>query len=51
MAAASLNKETGGCLFGSYDRDHNIIYVYYMVPAPEAVSYTHLQPLFHENNA
>lgn len=35
MAAASLNKETGGCLFGSYDRDHNIIYVYYMVPAPE----------------
>lgn len=35
MAAASLNKETGGCLFGSYDRDHNSIYVYYMVPAPE----------------
>lgn len=35
MADASPNKETGGCLFGSYDRDHNSIYVYYMVPAPE----------------
>lgn len=35
MTASSLEKETGGCLFGSYDRDHNSIYVYYMVPAPE----------------
>lgn len=35
MTASSLKKETGGCLFGSYDRDHNSIYVYYMVPAPE----------------
>lgn len=35
MAAASPDKETGGCLFGSYDRDHNCIYVYYMVSAPE----------------
>lgn len=35
MTVASPNKETGGCLFGSYDRDYNIIYVYYMVPAPE----------------
>lgn len=32
---ASPDKETGGCLFGSFDRDHNEIYVYYMVPAPE----------------
>lgn len=31
---ASPEKETGGCLFGSYDRDYNIIYVYYMVSAP-----------------
>lgn len=31
----SPGKETGGCLFGSYDRDHNTIYVYYMVPAPD----------------
>lgn len=35
MVEASPDKETGGCLFGSYDRDHNSIYVYYMVPAPE----------------
>ena len=35
MTFTSPNKETGGCLFGSYDRDHNSIYVYYMVPAPE----------------
>lgn len=35
MADTSPDKETGGCLFGSYDRDHNSIYVYYMVPAPE----------------
>ena len=35
MAGASPDKETGGCLFGSYDRDHNCIYVYYMMSAPE----------------
>ena len=35
MVNASPDKETGGCLFGSYDRDHNSIYVYYMKPAPE----------------
>ena len=35
MSDASPAKETGGCLFGSYDRDHNSIYVYYMVPAPQ----------------
>ncbi len=35
MADASPEKETGGCLFGSYDRDYNSIYVYYMVPASE----------------
>ena len=35
MTALSPDKETGGCLFGSYDRDHSSIYVYYMVPAPE----------------
>lgn len=35
MALASSEKETGGCLFGSYDRDHKSIYVYYMVEAPE----------------
>lgn len=35
MADASPDKETGGCLFGSYDRDHNNIYVYYMVPPSE----------------
>lgn len=34
MALSSPEKETGGCLFGSYDRDHNCIYVYYMVKAP-----------------
>lgn len=31
----SPDKETGGCLFGSYDRDHNNIYVYYMISAPK----------------
>ncbi len=35
MADASPDKETGGCLFGSYDQDNNSIYLYYMVPAPE----------------
>ena len=35
MVDVSPEKETGGCLFGSYDRDHNNIYIYYMVPAPE----------------
>lgn len=35
QAERSVDKETGGCLFGSYDRDYNSIYVYYMVPAPE----------------
>ncbi|MBF1449895.1 MAG: Mov34/MPN/PAD-1 family protein [Prevotella oris] len=35
MADASPDKETGGCLFGSYDRDHNSIYVYYMLPASD----------------
>ena len=34
MALESPDKETGGCLFGCYDRDHNNIYVYYMVSAP-----------------
>lgn len=34
LALASPDEETGGCLFGSYDRDHNCIYVYYMVKAP-----------------
>ncbi len=34
MALASPEKETGGCLFGSYDRDNKSIYVYYMVEAP-----------------
>lgn len=35
MADTSPYKETGGCLFGSYDRDYNSIYVYYMVSAPK----------------
>ena len=35
MSLASPEKETGGCLFGSYDRDFNVIYVYYMVQGPE----------------
>jgi len=35
QAEASVDKETGGCLFGSYDRDYNSIYVYYMVAAPK----------------
>ena len=34
MVSASPDKETGGCLFGSYDRDNHTIYVYYMVEAP-----------------
>lgn len=35
MSDEARDKETGGCLFGSYDRDHSSIYVYYMVPAPK----------------
>ena len=35
MYETSPNAETGGCLFGSYDRDYGIIYIYYMVEAPE----------------
>lgn len=35
MSVSSPDCETGGCLFGSYDRDFNKIYVYYMLPAPE----------------
>lgn len=35
LSLAAGNKETGGCLFGSYDRDYNALYVYYMVKAPE----------------
>ena len=30
----SHDKETGGCLFGCYDKDRRIIYVLYMHPAP-----------------
>lgn len=30
----SLDKETGGCLFGCYDKDRRIIYILYMHPAP-----------------
>jgi len=35
MYDASPDIETGGCLFGSYDRDYGVIYVYYMIEAPE----------------
>ncbi len=35
MSNSYKDKETGGCLFGSYDRDFCIIYIYYMMPAPE----------------
>lgn len=35
MYETSPDAETGGCLFGSYDRDSSIIYVYYMVEAPK----------------
>lgn len=35
MSLVSPEQETGGCLFGSYDRDFNTIYVYYVVQAPE----------------
>lgn len=35
MYETSPDAETGGCLFGSYDRDFSIIYVYYMVEAPK----------------
>ena len=35
MYDSSPDVETGGCLFGSYDRDYNVIYVYYMVEAPK----------------
>lgn len=34
MYDASPDVETGGCLFGSYDRDCGIVYVYYMLDAP-----------------
>ena len=34
MYKASPDIETGGCLFGSYDRDLGIVYVYYMTDAP-----------------
>lgn len=35
MYDASPDVETGGCLFGSYDKDFGVIYVYYMIEAPE----------------
>lgn len=35
MYDASHDLETGGCLFGSYDRDFCVVYVYYMIEAPE----------------
>ncbi len=35
MYDSSPDVETGGCLFGSYDRDYNVVYVYYMVEAPK----------------
>ncbi len=35
MYETSPNAETGGCLFGSYDRDYGIVYIYYMVEAPK----------------
>ena len=35
MYDASPDVETGGCLFGSYDRDYGAVYIYYMVEAPK----------------
>ena len=35
MSINSSTVETGGCLFGSYDRDYNTIYIYYMMLAPK----------------
>lgn len=35
MYDSSPDVETGGCLFGSYDRDYGVVYIYYMVEAPE----------------
>lgn len=35
MYNTSPDLETGGCLFGSYDRDSGVVYVYYMIEAPE----------------
>ena len=35
MYDTSPDVETGGCLFGSYDRDCGVVYVYYMVEAPK----------------
>lgn len=35
MYDASPDAETGGCLFGSYDKDSGVVYVYYMIEAPE----------------
>ncbi len=35
MFDASPDVETGGCLFGSYDKDSGVVYVYYMVEAPK----------------
>lgn len=34
MVVDSSVSETGGCLFGNYDKDYNKIYIYYMIPAP-----------------
>lgn len=34
MSEEAGDDETGGCLFGGYDRDYNNIYIYYMIPAP-----------------
>ena len=34
MVVDSSFSETGGCLFGNYDKDYNKIYIYYMIPAP-----------------
>lgn len=35
IVEALPDKETGGYLSGSYDRNHSSIYVYYMIPVPE----------------
>lgn len=40
MYDASPDVETGGCLFGSYDRDYGVVYVYYMVEAPKDSMHT-----------